>query len=125
MTSHSIIAATLALALVTGVATPSFADSNRSAIEIEFQNQHDRIEQGLRTRQLTRHEAAVLREEQDNIARMIARARIDGRIDPYEAREIGKAQEVASRHIYTEKHDREVAEARPGYGWWHRPHRWW
>jgi uncharacterized membrane protein YebE (DUF533 family) len=129
MNSARIVAIALALATVTLAAAPSFADSNRSVVEIEFQNQHDRIERGISSRQITRHEATLLRDEQTKIAQMIARARVDGRIDPYEMREIEKAQAVASKHIYAEKHDREVAEApsahRPGYGFWHRPHRWW
>jgi uncharacterized membrane protein YebE (DUF533 family) len=128
MTPLRVLAATLALS-ATSLTAPAFADANRSSIEIEFQNQHDRIEQGIRTRQLTRHEANVLRTEQDRIAKMIARARIDGRIDPYEHREIQQAQAIASRHIRAEKHDRDtrvVADApvRSGYGYWHRP-RWW
>ena len=128
MSAPRTIALAIVLAASTLAAVPSFAHDNWSSVEVEFQNQNERIEQGIRSRQLTRHETAILRAEQDKIAQMIARARLDGRIDPYERREIEKAQAIASKHIYVEKHDGEVAEARPvarpGYGFWHRPH-WW
>ena len=125
MTAVRLIA--LALAATTIAASPGVAETTRLGVEIEFQRQHDRIEDGIRTRQLSHHEVVILRAEQDKIAHMIARARLDGRIDPYERTEIEKAQAVASRHIYNEKHDSEVASAplpRPGYGFWHRTH-WW
>jgi hypothetical protein len=126
MTAPRLIALTLALSASTLGAAPSFADSNMSSIEVEFQHQKDRIDEGIRTRQVTRSEAVALRNEQDQIARMIARARSDGRVSPSERREIEKAQAIASKHIYVEKHDSEVAVARetPRVGYWHRPH-WW
>lgn len=123
MISPRLIAAAIALATVTAAAAPAFA--YESAIEAEFQAQHDRIERGIRSGAITRREAIELRSEQDRIARMIARARFDGRVDPYERREIEQAQAIASRQIYAEKHDADVAGpvVRHGYGFWHRP-RW-
>jgi uncharacterized membrane protein YebE (DUF533 family) len=123
MISPRIIAASLALAATT-LAAPAFADY--TAIDAEFQAQRGRIEQGIRSGQITRHEAVSLRAEQDRIARLIARARSDGRVNPYERREIEQAQAVASQRIYAEKHDREnvrTAEA-PRHRFWQRP-RWW
>ena len=124
--SARILAFTIAVVTLAATAAPVLADDNQSSVEVEFQRQHDRIEDGIRTRQLTRHEVTMLRDEQDTIARMIARARSDGRIDPFERREIAKAQAVASNHIYAEKHDVEVAAApvvrREGF--WRR-HHWW
>ena len=124
MTSPRMIAASLALAVSTLVAAPAFADY--TSIDAEFQSQRTRIEQGIRSRQITHHEADVLRAEQDHIARLIARARSDGRVDPYERREIEQAQAAASRHIYAEKHDAEVARPvdAPRHRFWHRPY-WW
>ena len=129
MSAPRTVALAVVLAASTLAAVPSFAHDTWSSVEVEFQNQNERIEQGIRSRQLTRHETAVLRAEQDKIANMIARARLDGRIDSYERREIETAQAGASNHIFTHKHDGQVAEARPvarpGYGFWHRPRSWW
>ena len=131
MTSPRMIAISTLIAAFTLMAAPAFA---HDAIEVEFNSQQARIEQGIRTRQLTFREAALLRGEQDKIATMIARARRDGHIDSYERREIERAQAVASRHIYAEKHDAEVAPAQQPrrWGWWNRiddrdgsVRRWW
>ena len=131
MSSPRMIALSALIAASTLMAAPAFA---HDAIETEFNSQQERIEQGIRTRRLTFKEAGMLRGEQDKIANMIARARRDGRIDPYERREIERAQAVASRHIYAEKHDAEVAPAQQPrrWGWWHRiddhdgsVRRWW
>ena len=114
----------LALALIPLAALPAAADS----FDVEARAQHERIESGIRNGSLTYREAATLREEQHRITRMIVRAREDGRVDPYERREIERAQVQASAHIYREKHDAEVAPRR--YGWWQRTgydgrSRWW
>ena len=123
MISPRMIAASLALAVST-LAAPAFADY--TSIDAEFHSQRARIEQGIRSGQITRHEAAGLRAEQDRIAHMIARARVDGRVDPYERREIEQAQAAASRHIYAEKHDSEIVRTveAPRHRFWHRPY-WW
>lgn len=94
------------------VAGPAFADS----IDRHQYNQQKRIEQGVRSGQLTRHEAQKLEAEQARIAAMERRAKSDGHVDPWERRQIGKAQAHASRDIYREKHD---GEGRWRRWWWH------
>jgi Spy/CpxP family protein refolding chaperone len=127
MTHTLTLAAAFVVAASTLMAAPAFADVGN--VDAEYRSQNERIVRGIREGSLTRSEAVSLRAEQDRIAHMIERARRDGRIDPYERREIEGAQAVASRRIYAEKHD---AEAQPQrrYGWWHRPldggqRRWW
>ena len=131
MTSPRMLVATLALASIAMLAAPAFAHEG-SAIEREFNSQQVRIEQGVRSGQLTYREAAILRGEQDRIATLISRARRDGFIDGHERAEIERAQAHASRHIYAEKHDAEVNTAPVRrFGWWHRVfdegfgRRWW
>lgn len=104
------------------MAMPAFAHdiSEADAIDREFRSQHERIEQGIRSRELTFRETSMLRTEQNKIAALISRARLDGRIDPYERREIVAAQAIASKHIYAEKHDAEVAAPARRFSWWHR-----
>jgi hypothetical protein len=112
----------LVMAASTISAPPTFAHGidNGDTIDREFRSQRDRIEQGIRTRALTFGEATRLRSEQNKIATMIARARLDGRIDPYERREIVAAQAIANKHIYAEKNDSAVASPPRRAGWWHR-----
>jgi uncharacterized membrane protein YebE (DUF533 family) len=97
------------IAVSSALGVPAFAASD---IDTELRSQHQRIADGVRSGQLTRSEAIQLQAEQDRIAAQIRRARSDGRIDPYERREIEQAQAVASRHVYAQKHDSEV-QARP------------
>ncbi len=105
-------------------AAPAFADS----FDGTQAQQQQRIREGVRSGQLTRHEAMRLEEEQEQISRLIRRARMDGHVDRHERHEIERAQDTASRHIYAEKHDgesRDVGEHRPQRRWWwHRWNRW-
>jgi Spy/CpxP family protein refolding chaperone len=114
MSKKNALLVSLALSLTPLAALPAAADT----FDAEARSQHERIDRGIRNGSLTYREAAVLREEQGRIRHLIARARQDGRVDPYERREIEQAQNVASQHIYREKHD---VESRPRrWGWWHR-----
>ena len=85
-------------------------------------NQASRIEQGLRSGQLTRHEAARLKAEQDRIAAMERAAKRDGYLSPAERARINAAQNHASRHIYAEKHDGQNRWSWFGWRRWHDNH---
>ena len=87
------------------LAAPAMADT---LIDQRQANQEQRIEQGIRSGQLTAGEAARLERGQARIERMERRALADGRMDPRERRRIMQAQEVQSRHIYREKHDNQT-----------------
>lgn len=69
---------------------------------------NERIEQGIRTGQLTPREVARLREQQARIERMEARARADGVVTERERARIEVAQRELSRSIRFEKHDRQA-----------------
>ncbi len=101
----NIISVAVAGALGLALAAPAMADTR---IDQRQANQEQRIEQGIRSGQLTAGEAARLERGQARIERMERRALADGRMDPRERRRIMQAQEVQSRHIYREKHDNQT-----------------
>ena len=84
-------------------------DTDRQ-IDARQDRQHDRIEQGIRSGELTRREARELLREQREIAALEARFRADGRLSPWEYRILDRELDDASRNIRQEKHDR---QARP------------
>jgi hypothetical protein len=67
--------------------------------------QAERIDRARARGELTWFERFRLRSEQARIHRMERHARRDGYIDRYEARDIERAQDRASRHIYNQSHD--------------------
>lgn len=69
---------------------------------------NERIEQGIRTGQINRREAARLREQQARVERIEARARADGVVTQRERDRIEVAQRELSRSIRFEKHDRQA-----------------
>lgn len=71
-------------------------------------NQHKRIQQGVRSGQLTRHEANRLRMQQAQVRNYKKMAMADGHISPRERVVINRAQKNASRNIYRQKHDGQV-----------------
>jgi len=97
------LVATLIMTSAAIAATPASADvtDNRQA------RQSYRIEQGVRAGTLTRAETARLAAEQDRIRAFERDAKRDGRVDPYERRQLQAAQNRASRSIRAEKHDRD------------------
>ncbi|MFM9939261.1 MAG: hypothetical protein ACKVP7_07185 [Hyphomicrobiaceae bacterium] len=116
-----VLASALALAAMTSVAGAyeRYGSGSQREIDARQSNQETRIQQGLRSGDLTRREAAALEAEQARIRALERNAQRDGRIDGREAAQIRRAQDEASRHIYQERHDSE----RRGDGW--RNRRWW
>ncbi len=108
-----VLASLTALSLSAALSTAASADE----IDRRQSYQQQRIQQGLRSGEITRFEAARLQAEQARIAQMERRAEADGRVDRREAAAIRNAQNEASRHIYQESHDSQKR------GNWFR--RWW
>lgn len=67
--------------------------------------QHARIEQGVRSGELTPREAARLRAGQRHVHRMELRAKADGHVTLRERAQLGRAQARQSRHIARLKHN--------------------
>ena len=68
-------------------------------------NQQERIEQGLKSGQLTTREAARLEREESQVNKMESRAMKDGKLSDAEKARIQRAQNRVSNDIYREKHD--------------------
>lgn len=70
-------------------------------------NQEQRIEQGVKSGQLTPAEAQRLEKGQDRLDRMEDKAKADGVVSKQERARLQHAENVQSRHIAREKHDRQ------------------
>lgn len=107
--------ATFALLAMTAGALAHDGTQNR--IDRREYTQEQRIQQGVRSGEITRREYRQLEVEQARIREMERQAQRDGHIDRREAAAIDRAQDNARRHIWQEKHD---ADRRAN---WNR--RWW
>src|SRR5256714_9804017 len=73
-------------------------------------NQQERIEQGLKSGQLTTREASRLEREEAKVERDQARALRDGTLSPAEQARLAREQNKVSRDIYREKHDAQTGD---------------
>ncbi|WP_323003256.1 hypothetical protein [Denitromonas sp.] len=101
---------------------PAMADRG-DRVDARQDRQQQRIERGVRSGDLTRHEARRLDRGQDRIDRMQARAYADGHVSRHERARIHKEVVRQDRHIYRERHDRQVARRDHDDRGWHRGHR--
>jgi uncharacterized membrane protein YebE (DUF533 family) len=91
-------------------------------------NQQQRINQGVRSGQITGREYQQLQTEQARIAQLERQAKADGYVSSAERARLSAAQNNASRHIAQESHD---GESRWNRWWGGRRHsdsgyrRWW
>lgn len=91
--------ATLLPALVFAQATPG--------VDQRQANQERRIDQGLASGSLTPREAVRLERGQQRVERMESRAKADGVVTGNERAHLNRAQDVQSRRIAAQKHDRQ------------------
>ena len=73
-------------------------------------NQQQRIEQGLKSGELSTHEAGRLESEQQHVDRMESRDLKDGHLSAGEQLRLDKAQNAASADIYKQKHDAQTGK---------------
>lgn len=97
-----LIAAALGALALTATALPAAAQVDRRQ-----DNQAARIDQGVRSGQLTPGEARRLDRQQGRIHRTEARMRYrnGGRLTPYQRAHLDRMQNRADRHIYRAKHN--------------------
>ena len=105
MLSLTLAAAAAAPSL--GAAAPAFADTYEQIINRRQDRQEERIDQGIKSAEFTRREAARLERGQNHVNRMENRALADGTITQGEFKRIERGQNVESRRIYRQKHDRQ------------------
>jgi len=72
-------------------------------------NQQARIQQGVASGQLTPRETQRLEKEQAHVAKAEAKAESDGVVTKPERKKLHRMQDRASRDIYRQKHDAQVA----------------
>jgi len=98
----------IAAGLVAATLPLATAAASADQIDRRQAEQERRIQQGVRSGELTRGEYRQLEAEQARIREMERRAKADGHVDRAERARIEAAQNAASRHIYQEKHDSET-----------------
>jgi uncharacterized membrane protein YebE (DUF533 family) len=100
----------LAAAIATAVALPALAQSAATpGIDQRQANQERRIDQGIGSGQLNARETARLERGQQRVENMETRAKSDGVVTKRERARIHQAQDVQSKRIYRQKHDRQRA----------------
>jgi uncharacterized membrane protein YebE (DUF533 family) len=93
--------------LLTVAALPVLAEPNTPVVDQRQANQEARIQQGVASGELTGREAARLERGQQRVANMEAAAKADGVVTKRERAQLQHAQNVQSRHIAAQKHDRQ------------------
>jgi hypothetical protein len=84
------------------VATPALAQDRRQ------ERQEQRIDQGIQSGALTPHEANSLEKGQQHVENLETKAQADGKITAKEKLRLEHAQDVQSKRIYRQKHDKQT-----------------
>lgn len=71
--------------------------------------QQKRIDQGVKSGQLTPKEANRLEKQQARIKKTEAKAKADGKVTPQERAKLTREQNRANRNIYKKKHNQKTA----------------
>ena len=88
--------------------TPPAKNPNATpVINKRQQNQKDRIQQGVKSGELTKREARKLRKEEKEIRKEKRAAKADGTVTKQERKAIRKDERKASRDIAKQKHDKQ------------------
>lgn len=104
------ISAIAALMIATA---PAFADQGERhhprdpGVNARQHHQQERIEQGVRSGELTRGEARNLRQEERGIRKEERQDKADGKLTRDERKDLHEDLNKASRDIHDEKHDAE------------------
>ena len=98
-----------AILFIGALALPAFAQTT-PRIDKRQAEQQRRIDQGVKSGQLTEKEAARLEKGQARIQRMEDKAKADGVVTKKEHARIEHQQNVESRKIARQKHDRQTAK---------------
>ena len=103
---------TLLIAVLGAFALPVLAQPAKDAaatpgIDKRQAIQQQRIEQGVKSGELTGKEAARLEKGQERMQKMEDKAKADGKVTPKEREHLQHAQNQESKKIAREKHDRQ------------------
>ena len=100
-------ASTLLVAVLTAFALPVLAQTNTPNIDQRQANQQQRIDQGVKSGQLTGKEAARLEKGQEHVQKVEDKAKADGVVTKKERAKLTHRQNKADRAIKRNKHDRQ------------------
>lgn len=104
---------TIAALVIAAFAAPDFAFAQSTTrIDKRQENQEKRIQKGVESGQLNQKEAARLEKGQAHIQKLEDKAMEDGKMTKREKVRIEHAQDVQSKRIAREKHDRQKAKAK-------------
>jgi hypothetical protein len=99
-----------AMLFLAGVA---FAGPNDDpGIQKREANQQKRIDQGVKSGELTPKEAGRLERKQAKIKQDEERMKADGKLTPQERRKLKKEQDRASKDIYRKKHNEQKVDVK-------------
>lgn len=101
---------TILAALLAAAALPVLAQTDPAAtpgVDKRQANQEARIQQGATSGALTAKEATRLEKGQDRVENLEAKAKADGTVTAKERERLQHAQNVESRRIFRQKHDRQ------------------
>lgn len=91
--------------LFIGIASVSQAQDKTPVVDNREQNQKERINEGRKSGELTRHEAHKLRREEHRVRKAERKAKADGVVTPEERAKLNRKLNKTSRDIHREKHD--------------------
>jgi len=91
------------------LSTSVMAQNTQEIIQRDV-NQEKRIEQGLKSGELTTKEAAKLERDESRVDKMESKALSDGKLSNAEKRRIEQEQNKVSKEIHREKHDAQTAD---------------
>jgi hypothetical protein len=92
------------------MASALYAGTDDPRIQQREQNQEKRIDQGVKSGELTPGEAGRLERQQTKIKQDEARMKSDGKLTKKERRKLTKEQNKASKNIAKKKHNQKKAD---------------
>lgn len=105
MNNGRILALGLSVVIGLSLAGSAFAGERGHVVNHRQWRQDHRIDQGIRSGELTRKEAKNLAQGERHINQYEKTARSDGHISPKEFHKLERMQDRESRAIYNQKHD--------------------
>lgn len=106
-------AAMMATLALTALTVQAEAGTRDPRVNARQDNQRERIQQGVRSGELTRHETRNVVEDQRDIRQLERAYKSDGTLTAAERADLHHEQNQASREIYREKHDGQDRPAVP------------
>lgn len=100
-----LVTLTMIAASTIGIANAADAGTHDPRVNARQVHQRERIQQGVRSGELTRHETRKLAGEQRDIRQLERAYKSDGQLTAAERRDLHHEENQASRDIHRQKHD--------------------